>query len=221
MSPVSVLLADSQHLTRLGLRQVIQEREDLTISAEASNIAETLRELKKNPADVVILDYNTPGFLENHSLIALEEANKLAHLLIISSDNKRDQILRVLNFGVKGFLTKECSRDEIIEAIFATAKGESFFCNKVVDLLMEKENGTRAPEKICDPTTLSARELEIIKLIAEGNTTKEIAEKLFLSHHTINTHRKKMLKKLDLKTPTELVMYAVNTGIVTPNDPFI
>ena len=221
MSTISILLADSQHLTRLGLKHIIAEKKDLQVVHEAGNLREMVGILRKEKIDVVLVDYNAPGFMDFNTIDLLEEANNLSNLLIISSDNRRDQINKVLNFGIQGYLTKECSRDEIIEGIYSTAKGESFFCNKIIDLLVERESGNRQPENTCDPTSLSPRELEIIKLISDGKTTKEIAEMLFLSHHTINTHRKKILKKLELKTPTELVMYAVNSGIVTPNDPFI
>jgi DNA-binding NarL/FixJ family response regulator len=113
--------------------------------------------------------------------------------------------------GVTSFLTKTCDETEIFSAVRAAAKREKFFCSKVLDVLLEKHfPGTDN----CAATELSVRETEIVRLVAEGYSSKDIAKMLFLSPHTVHTHRKNILRKLGIGSTSELVLYAVNTGLV-------
>ena len=121
------------------------------------------------------------------------------------------EIKAVLHIGIKGMLLKECDEEEIVQAIEASVKDERFFCGTILDILSGDES--RIPFS-CEPVSLSSRELEIIQLIAKGLTSKEMSKKLFISYHTINTHRKNILKKLDVKGTPELITYAYAMGVV-------
>ena len=123
-------------------------------------------------------------------------------------------MLKLLESGINGCVTRSCSEDEIINAIFSIAKGEKFFCNKVVDVILNKHLYQK--EEDCAATVLSGREAEVTGLIASGLTNKEIATELFLSSHTIHTHRKNIMRKLKLKSVSELTIYAINTGLYNP-----
>ena len=118
----------------------------------------------------------------------------------------------VLEKGVEGYLTRECDEDEIIHAIFAIAKGEKFYCNKVMDIILNKQYNPE--DNNCEPTTLTQRETEITALIAKGMTNKSIAEQLHLSPHTVHTHRKNILRKLGINSVSELTLYAINIGLI-------
>ncbi len=140
------------------------------------------------------------------------EFSKDTNVLIISGDNNKSSILDILQLGVKGYLTKECSKDEVLHAIHSTSIGEKFFCHKILDIIMEK---TFSPEpEACDPTILTARETEILRYIANGYSTQRIADELHLSPHTVHTHRKSIIRKLNIKSPTEFVIYAIDLGII-------
>ena len=115
--------------------------------------------------------------------------------------------------GISGFVTKECSQQEIVAAIYATAKGEKFFCNKVLELILDKHLQKEEKDK-CLPTDLSVREVEVVQLTASGLNARQVAEKLNLSHHTVYTHRKNVMKKLGLGSVSELTLYAVKTGLI-------
>jgi DNA-binding NarL/FixJ family response regulator len=117
----------------------------------------------------------------------------------------------VVESGVTGYLTRTCDRAEIEEAVLRVAEGETTYCHKVLDLLMGRQT---APGVNCDPAILSDREVEIIRLIASGLTTKEIANTLYRSSHTISTHRKNIMRKLNLRTSSELMVFAMNAGLV-------
>ena len=115
---------------------------------------------------------------------------------------------------MNSFLTKECDETEILDAVMATAKNERFFCSKILNYILEKSFNKSIS---CKPSPLSQREVEIVRLIAKGLIAKEIADRLNLSTHTVYTHRKNIMSKLKVKSASELVLYAVNNGIVDVN----
>lgn len=214
MSEITVVLADKHDLTSAGIRAFINEKHDLKLIHAPLTKGSLIKSLQDSQPDVLIADYNIDGFLTLGDLEEAKNTSSKTKVLIISSDNDREKINQALESGINGYVTKECSKQEIINAIYATAKGQKFFCNKILNILLEKH--TKKDEENCEPTNLSKRETEILKLIAEGNSTLKIADTLHLSHHTINTHRKNILKKLRVKSPTELIIYAINTGLVKP-----
>jgi DNA-binding NarL/FixJ family response regulator len=209
---IKVALADKQALTRVGLKSFIKEKTDLDLLEEVNSLQDLIETLKNHQPQVLLIDYNLRDFI---SIKDLREARKLSpntRILVISSDNNKANIFEVLEIGVNGYVTKECSQQEIVGAIYATAKGEKFFCNKVLDLILEKHLKKDADE--CLPTELSVREVEVVKWTASGLNARQIADKLHLSHHTVYTHRKNVMKKLTLGSVSELTLYAVKTGII-------
>ena len=213
VKPVTILLADIQPLTAAGIRFLVEagmEAEIIGTVEDVSRIDEITRELKP---DLLIADYNIPGYL---TLGNLEQVIAGTHVntLIISSDNNNQTIRESLKIGVKGYITKECSREEIMLAIRSTSKGEKFFCHKILDVIMDKQPESQTN---CDPTILTVRETEILELLAKGFSTQRAADKLNLSPHTIHTHRKSIIKKLGIKSPTEFVLYAIDFGLITIN----
>ncbi len=213
MQTPSILIADSQYLIRLGLKNLIRNNTGFKVISEAHNESDLCNFLNKEKVDIIILDYNQPGSFE---IGTIQKINKIApktNVFIISADNNKNNIYEVLELGVSSFLTKQCEQDEILNAIKATAKGEKFFCNNVLNYILEK---SFSPEENsdCSPTPLSFREIQIVKLIADGKIAKEIANDLKLSTHTIYTHRKNIMRKLEINSTSELVIYAINHGII-------
>jgi DNA-binding NarL/FixJ family response regulator len=130
--------------------------------------------------------------------------------LVISNSQTRDSIQQLLGMGIKGILTKNCSEEEIINGLRAVAQGNRFFCNNILELVVDNPD----KEDNCEPTNLTPREYEVLELITRGKTTAQIAEELHLSIHTINSHRKNILRKLNMNSPAELIVYALESGIV-------
>ncbi|MDX1943129.1 MAG: response regulator transcription factor [Saprospiraceae bacterium] len=211
MQSVSVILADAQYLTRFGLRQLLEAKHQFEVLAEADCEDTLLQQLNEYAPQVVILDYNYPGYFSLDTIDLIKAKAPNSRILIISEDHDKNSIYEVLELGVSSFLTKTCGEEEIIDAINATARGQKFFCTKVLDYLLEKSFSKGGN---CDPMPLTLREIEIVKLVAKGLIAKEIADELNLSPHTVYTHRKKIMKKLNLSSSSELVLYAVNNGIV-------
>lgn len=212
MKPVKIVLADGEVLVRLGLRHLLSDDPSFEIVAEAADEEELFEELDTHRPGVIILDYNQPDQFSLSTVTRVKKRAPHSHILVISSDNDKKNIYQVLEQGVHSFLTKTCGEEEIIDAVKATAKGDKFFCTRIIDYLLEKSFSKE--EESCAPSPLSSREIEILQLIAKGLIAKEIAGLLNLSTHTVYTHRKNIMKKLNLSTSSELVLYAVNNGIV-------
>lgn len=214
MSSIKVAIADKQALTKVGLKSFINERKDLQLLNEINSLDDLRNTLKSEQPQVLLVDYNLRDFVSISDLREVKILSPNTKILIISSDNDKSNIFDVIKIGISGYVTKECSQQEIVGAIYATAKGEKFFCNKVLDLILEKHLN-KDPEDECLPTELSVREVEIVQLTVSGMNARQIAEKLYLSHHTVYTHRKNVMKKLALGSVTELTLYAVKTGIIS------
>lgn len=212
---VDVLLADIQPLTAAGITHFLQEKPDIRI-VESVPVREDLPALlAKHTPGLLIVDYNLPGYITIEDLKNVHDTSPATNVLILSSDDDKRSILEVLQTGVKGYLTKECSKEEVMLAIQSTSKGEKFFCHKILDIILEKHFAPSTPQNV-DPTILTVRETEILKLLATGHSTQKIADQLHVSPHTIHTHRKSIIRKLNIKSPTEFVIYAIDFGLINP-----
>jgi DNA-binding NarL/FixJ family response regulator len=216
MASSSIIIADSDYLVRVGLQHLIRRSKGFEIVAEAQSENDLIKLLKENHSDIVILDYNQQDAFGIETIRRINKISPKSKLLIISADNSKKNVFEVLELGVNSFLTKQCEEEEIINAIKAVSKGEKFFCNNVLNLILEK---SFSPEETddCSPTPLTFREMQIVKLITAGKIAKEIADVLNLSVHTVYTHRKNIMKKLELSSTSELVIYAINHGIIESN----
>lgn len=214
MDPVKVILADSQYLIRVGLRHLLEQNDRIEVMGECNNAKEMMSQVSQLNPDLVILDYKDSGHFNVEDIRELKDLSPETRIMVISSDNDKENIHKVLEYGVLSYLTKECDEDEITSAVLAASKNQKFFCNKILDILLEKH--LPKEQENCQPTELTMRELEVVKLIVDGISTPEIADKLNLSPHTVSTHRKNLMKKLKINSTTELVRYAISTGIVDP-----
>jgi DNA-binding NarL/FixJ family response regulator len=219
MNPIKVFIADSDFLSAEGLRFLVKSETPFEFIGQASKNSEMFERLELAPPDVLIIDHSSEGF-EQQDLSKISSLNIKTNLLAITSFNTSWFYSSSLQMGVKSYLLKNCSREEIIDAIHATAKGEAFFCNKVLSCISD---GNGSPDNkanktaSCEGIVISEREGEIIRLIAEGHSNKEIADKLFLSPHTVNTHRKNIMNKLGVNNTAGLVVYAIKNEIISPN----
>jgi len=211
---IKVLIADSQPLTSAGLVSILDGRPDVNVVDQAPSRDQLFQLLEEHKPDLLIADYAIPGYISRTDLDLVKEHSPNTQVLVISSDNDKTSILQVLRSGVIGYLTKVCSREEIVMAVYAVAKGEKFFCHKILNIIMEK-HFSQEPVHVL-PTVLTVRETEILTLLASGYSTQKVADQLHLSPHTVHTHRKSIIKKLNIKSPTEFVIYAMDFGLVKP-----
>ena len=212
MPEISVILADAEYLIRVGLNHILKEHEQIKVLAEAADEPKLFGLMEEDAVDVIIMDYNQPNNFSLETIKRLKNDYPQTGILIVSADNEKDSIYKVLEAGVTSFLTKSCDEKEIIEGIYAARKKQRYFCKKVMDYVFERSFSPTAED--CAPTPLTVREIEIVQLAAKGLIAKEIASKLDLSTHTVYTHRKNIMRKLKINTASELILYAVNNGLV-------
>ena len=160
------------------------------------------------------MDYLQPNGFSLETIGIVTRQNPGAQIMIISNDQNRDNIYKAIELGARSYLTKNCREEEILDAIHALQKEERFYCTKVIDLLLEK---SFPPQDALEDAVLSAREIEIVQLTAKGLFAKEIAQTLNISTHTVYTHRKKILQKLNVKNASQLVSVAINKGWIIRN----
>lgn len=200
---IKILLADNQRLTHLGIIHSLAKITDINIIGQAGDITELEEQILSSKPDVIIIDHYNQ-LLSLNDLLHIRNQYAV-RILVISNNRQRADVMEVINSGIKNYISKEASHDELIRAIYATARDEHYFCTNILRVLAENQT----PEKSIEGVhLLSPRETEIIHLIADGLPNKDIADKLFLSVHTVKTHRKNIIKKLGInfKNASELIL---------------
>jgi DNA-binding NarL/FixJ family response regulator len=214
-----VIIADSNHLIRTGLNTILSQYDEFQIVAEAHSDDQLIEAVRSFTPDVVLLDFAAKNFTID-VILRIHRTHARTKVVAITGEQSGMTIVSAIRAGVKSYIKKDCDIHEIVDSIRETCRGGQFFCGQVLNTLRKEAidvNDLDIAEFNCEPVTISERELEIIKWIAEGYTNNEIAEKLFLSPHTVNTHRKNILQKLGVNNTAAIVMYAVKTQLVSPN----
>jgi DNA-binding NarL/FixJ family response regulator len=213
---IKITIADSHFLSRKGLAVLLNENSDFTLLAEAISASDLVNQSRFFKPDLIIIDYSS----QNFSIDSLQQIVKKypkAKFLAITDLISNEIISKALKTGVTSHLLKDCDQDEIVEAIYKTAKGQKFMCGKIVNSVVDTDKANKVNEYSCEGMNISDREVEIITLIAEGYSNKEVADKLFLSTHTVTTHRKNIMNKLGVNNTAGLVLFAVRENLVSPN----
>jgi DNA-binding NarL/FixJ family response regulator len=216
---MELIIADSNDLIRLGLRTILSAERSITIVGEATTNEELLEQIASFGASVILIDYTSPGF-DINIVPKILQLNKKIRFLAITPEQSAQTLIDALRSGITSYVKKDCDLTEIVDAVTETGKGNNFFCGKILDTIQKANidiNDLEFDSFTCEAVVLSERENEIIVLIAEGLTNEQIAEQLFLSKHTVNTHRKNIMAKLGVKNTAGIVMYAVKTNLVSPN----
>lgn len=216
MKKIRVLLADDHTLMRAGLRMVVDAQPDLTVVGEADNGREAVEMANTLKPDIVVMDIGMPSLNGIEAARQISSALPETQIVMLSMHSDEGYVLRALKAGAKAYLLKDSAEADLAQAIHAAAVGKSFFSPAVGKVLLEdymrklKRTGSEDSYEI-----LSSREREILQLVAEGNSSKEIANLLNLSVYTVETHRARIMQKLDLRGIPELILYAVRKGIVS------
>lgn len=201
---IRILIADNQMLTRQGVMSALADHQEIVICGHAGSPEELKLMLWAFKPDVIIMDPNYGRDYSANDIQNIYAIFDFVRILILANRQHKNDILEIINHGIKNYVCKESTVEELLEAIHATVKREQYYCKKTQETLF---GNVLPPKKAGSTPLLSYRETEIIQLIAEGKANKEIAEKLFLSVHTIKTHRKNIIKKLGFtfKHASELI----------------
>jgi DNA-binding NarL/FixJ family response regulator len=215
MGEIRVLLGDDHAMLRQGLRKILEDCRDWRVVAEAGNGRDAVREAMALKPDVAVLDIGMPLL---NGLDATRQIVRYApsvRVLILSMHSDQAYVTQAVQAGAKGYILKESAAAELIEAISSLASGKSFFSPAVAQVVFDDYTRRLTDKGITDPyDSLSEREREILQLVAEGRSSKEIAEVLSISAATVETHRAHLLQKLGLHNTVEVVRYAARRGIV-------
>lgn len=190
---IDIVLADNQVLTREGLKTALSDIIDISIVGYPANGLELQQMIGEFRPRVVLIDPDHDSRFTPQDIAIIYSQYDFVKVLVLTNQKNRDEIGSLLEMGVKNYVSKACSKEELVSAIYATAKNEQFFCKQTFEALF---GGKLIAQKGDLIPRLSPREKELVYLIADGLTNNEIAEKLFLSVHTIKTHRKNIIKKL-------------------------
>jgi len=213
---LKILLADDHTLVRQGLRRILEEQPDWQVVAETSDGRETVRQTIEFAPDIAILDIGMP------LLNGIEAARQIAKrapgvkILILSMHADEVHITQAVQAGAMGYLLKDSADTDLVKAVTAAAQGKSFFSPAAATVMLDDYRRSLTERGVGDRfDTLSDREREVFQLVAEGHSNKAIAELLFISPATVETHRAHILEKLDLHSVAEIVLYAVRRGVIS------
>lgn len=216
---IKVFLADNNFIVKEGFKAIINGTQDLEFAGEANNSAEMFNTIGSAPPNLLIIDFGSTDFRveDIEQMVSKFPDTKV---LAITTYVSQGSMLKAIEAGITGYILKDCDRDEVVEAIYATANGENFFCGKIISSLMNEDKNRvdiNLVASCCEPMKISAREVDIIRLIALGYSNKQIGDKLFLSTHTVGTHRKNIMAKLGVNNTAGVVLYAIKENIVSPD----
>ena len=205
-----VLIADGQELTRRGIESLINEIPEYIVCGFIFSESELESNLNNFKPQILIVDFDDFEVDDFESFCQLLKASPNTQILVVSDNKNRDDIIKLRDLGIRNYILKTSGKDEFIDALNSTRLHKKYYSEEILDLLVGGNNNPKDIEKV----RFTASEIEIIKLIAQGLTTKEIASRKFLSSHTIITHRKNIFRKAGVTSTSELIMHAIRTGIV-------
>jgi DNA-binding NarL/FixJ family response regulator len=213
---IRVLLADDHEVVRSGLRMVLEAEPDIEVVAEAGDGAEALQAALEREVDLTVLDVSMPRMTGLQAAAELHRQRPELRTLMLSMHDNEQYFFEALKAGASGYVLKTAANRDLVEACRASMRGESFlYPPAVAALIRDYLDGARDGE-VTPAELLTAREMEVVKLIAEGHTSEEIAERLVLSKKTVERHRTNVLGKLGLRNRVELTRYAIRRGLVEP-----
>ncbi|WP_316829602.1 response regulator transcription factor [Pedobacter aquatilis] len=210
---VKILIADDHNMLINGLKLILAVRSDFNVIGTANNGVEAIEQIKKDTPDIVLLDINMPRLNGYQTLQILKEEYPHIKVIVLSMTAERKSVLNMLEAGANAYLFKNTDDKTLFKAIDVVLKGKYFVSTEIQDVLEEFLTGNKNPAKRTSQKLLSAREIEIVKLITDGNTNSEIADILFLSVRTVDTHRKNILYKLGINNTASLVKYVLENKI--------
>lgn len=213
---VRILLADDHALVRAGVRRILDAEQDLTVVAEAADGAEAVDLARTTSPDLAVLDISMPRMTGLQAAREIARRSPSARTLMLSMHDNEQYFFSALQAGACGYVLKSAADEDLVVACRAAMRGESFLYAGVAgtlvrDYLERMHRGDRMPRAV-----LTEREDEVVKLIAEGNSSKEIAATLVISYKTVERHRANIMAKLGMRDRTELTRYAIRAGLIEP-----
>jgi DNA-binding NarL/FixJ family response regulator len=217
MSTIRIFLVDDHQLVRDGIKALLISSGEISILGEASTGRECFEKISKEQPDILILDISLPDTTGIEITRKVSELYPGMRVLILSMYTDEDFIFNSVKAGARGYLPKNTSREELLEAIRTIYDGEEFFADSISKIMLRsyvRKAKEEDPSTHWGSATLTGREIEILRLFAEGYINKEISDRLDISIRTVETHKNHIMKKLELKSGVDLIKYAIRNKIV-------
>jgi two-component system response regulator NreC len=215
MTPqIRILIADDHTLLRNGICAILEDEQDMTIVGEASDGREAVRLAKQLKPQVVLMDIAMPLLNGLEATRQIKREHPEIHVLVLTMYDHEEYFRQMLEVGASGYIIKRAAATELVSAIRAVYNGEAVLSPSITRLLLEDYLRHDSQSDHDDPNALSSREREVLQLIAEGKTSREIAEILHLSVKTVQSHRTSLMQKLDLHDRGDLIKYAIQKKII-------
>jgi DNA-binding NarL/FixJ family response regulator len=210
-----ILLADDHKIIREGLKSLLEKQSDMQVVQEVRDGASAVHESEKLRPDIVIMDIGMPGLNGIEATRQIISRVSGVKVVALSMHSEKRFVVEMLKAGASGYLLKDCAFEELVSAIRTVSTGQIYLSQRVTGFVVD--HYLRNPSRNCSSaySILSAREREVLQLLAEGNTTKKIALLLKVSTKTVEAHRKQIMKKLGIESIAELTKYAIKEGITS------
>ncbi|MFT5819261.1 MAG: two-component system nitrate/nitrite response regulator NarL [Crocinitomix sp.] len=209
---IKILLADDHGMILDGLKSILKNETDIKVVGTADNGEDAVHIIENNDVDVAILDINMPK-MNGIEATRIIRANSDTKVLILSMHDTYEFIDELIDAGCQGYILKNKGQEELVTAIRRVHNGKPYFGERIKERIMEERLSPKK-NKIAMPVSLTKREIEVLKLIAQEFTSPEIAEKLFIVEATVNTHRRNLISKLGVRNSLGLVSYAYKNGMI-------
>ncbi|MBC7863788.1 MAG: response regulator transcription factor [Bacteroidia bacterium] len=215
MNKIKILIADDHQLLIDGIKSLVNSVEGFEVIGEAGDGIKVLEIVKLKKTDIVLMDINMPVMDGIETTKRLRKEHPSIHVLALTMHNEKGMINKMLDAGANGYVLKNTNKEELVEAIRKVASGSQYFSSAITITLLEKNSdGSNSKKHSEEKVELTAREKEIIALIAQGFSSREIGEKLFISPRTADKHRTNLIEKLQVKNIADLVYYAMKNGLI-------
>lgn len=209
-----VLLVDDHEMIREALSSFLEEYDYLEVTAHASNGREALYLLENNQYDLIITDINMPEIDGIDFISKVKTLNPDQKILVLTMMNNVIKVKKLIGMGINGFLLKNSPKNDLLEAVDKVMNGDEYYSKDVTDILISNLSNKKPNKQLTYDEPLSEREKEILRLIASDFTNQEIADKLFISARTVETHKGNLLQKTGCKSVAGLVMYGIEKGVI-------
>lgn len=215
MSTVTILLADDHGVVRKGLRYLLEREEGLRVVGEAASGSEAIRRAAELEPDVVLMDLAMPGLGGIDATAEIVRQRPETAVVVLSMHSDESYLARALSAGARAYLLKELAEEDLVRAVRAVVAGQPYFSQGIARALVEHHLDSLRLRAADDPyEKLTDRERQILRLLAQGRSNKEVASLLSLSVHTVDTHRANLMQKLSLRNTAEIVLYAVRKKLI-------
>jgi DNA-binding NarL/FixJ family response regulator len=213
---LSILIADDHPVVRRGLRMLLELHPGWRICSEAGSGSEAIRKTMQLKPDVAVLDISMPDMNGLEAATQIRRASPATRILMLTMHYSEEFVRGAVKAGARGYLLKSDAEADLVTAVGVLKSGGTFFTNSATDIFLGVRPATPAADDDLGPNSLTRREYQVLRLIAEGKTNKELAEQLGISPRTAENHRASIMNKLNLRSVSQLVRFAVRHKIITP-----